>query len=318
MFEFTSPQTLDDAFALWTDQSRWFAGGTDLLPEMRLGLARFARLVNLKQIAELRGITQTSAGVRIGALTTLTELAESKIIRDHYGALAEACDFSASPQLRNVATIGGNLVQDSRCAYYRGDFNCWLKGGKTCFMRDGESREAAVIGYGDCVHVHPSDPANALVALDAKISLRGPNGMREVAVEEFLKAPAGGDRRMTVSQPNEIITSYQLPRRGDAASAYLKEMDRAVWTFALASAAICLDMHAGQVSGARIVIGGVAPIPWREPRGEEILVGEEISEKVAARAAEACLRDAKALAHNSYKVKLARILVKRAILSCKR
>src|SRR5512140_1717199 len=134
MFEFTSPQTLDDALQLWNDKARWFAGGTDLVPEMRLGLAQFARLVNLKQIAELRGITPTNDGVHIGALTTLTELAESKIIRDHYTVLAEACDFSATPQLRNVATIGGNLVQDSRCSYFRGDFSCWLKGGKTCFM----------------------------------------------------------------------------------------------------------------------------------------------------------------------------------------
>lgn len=318
MFEFTSPQTLDEAFQLWHDKARWFAGGTDLIPEMRLGLAQFARLVNLKQISELRGITQTSEGVRIGALTTLTEIAESQIIRDHYAALAEACDFSASPQLRNVATIGGNLVQDSRCPYYRGDFNCWLKGGKTCFMREGESREAAVIGYGDCVHVHPSDPANALVALETKVNVHGPNGIREIDAGEFLNAPSAGGKRMTGLKPDEIITSYQLPRFENAHSAYLKEMDRATWTFALASATVRLELRENtrRVARARVVLGGVAPVPWREHRAEELLVGETISEKVAARAAEECLRDAQPFAHNAYKVRLARTLVKRAILRC--
>jgi len=315
MFEFISPQTLDDALQLYHDQARWFAGGTDLIPEMRLGLAHFARLVNLKQIREMQGIEGNDGTVRIGALATLTEIAESKIIRDHYTALAEACDFSASPQLRNVATIGGNAVQDSRCAYYRGDFNCWLKGGKTCFMRDGENREAAVVGYGDCVHVHPSDPANALVALDATISVRGPNGVREIVAADFFRAPTADNKRMNVLHPNEIITAYQLPRLQNSRSAYLKEMDRATWTFALASAAVRLDVRDGKISGARVVIGGVAPVPWRENRAEEILVGEKISEKVAARAAEECLRDAKPLAHNAYKLRLARTMVKRAIIA---
>lgn len=286
------------------------------MPEMRLGLAQFTRLVNLKQIAQLRGISQTSYGVRIGALTTLTELAESKIIRDHYTALAEACNFSASPQLRNVATIGGNAAQDSRCPYYRGDFKCWLKGAKTCFMRDGESREAAVVGYGDCVHVHPSDPANALIVLDATISVRGPNGVRKIAAVDFFRAPTADNRRMNVLEQNEIIINYQLPRFQNVRSAYLKEMDRAIWTFALASAAVRLDMRDGKISGARVVIGGVANVPWRENRAEEILIGEKISEKVAACAADECLRDAKPLAHNAYKVRLARTLVKRAILKC--
>ncbi len=314
MFEFTSPKTLDDALELWNDRARWFAGGTDLVPEMKLGLATFARLVNLKQVAEMRGIQETSDGLRIGALTTLTEIAESKIVREQYRALGEACDVSASPQLRNVATIGGNLNQDSRCAYYRGAFHCWLKGGAKCFMRDGENREAALIGYDDCVHVYPSDPANALVALDAIISVRGRNGEREIAVGEFFRSPTDDNKRLNVLQPGEIIFSLSIPNLSVSRSSYLKAMDRATWTFALASAAVRLDLSDGKISGARVVLGGVAPVPWREHHAEEILNGESVSEELAARAAEECLRNAKPLAHNGYKVRLARALVKRAIL----
>ncbi len=314
MFEFTSPKTLDDALELWNDRARWFAGGTDLVPEMKLGLATFARLVNLKQVAEMRGIQETSDGLRIGALTTLTEIAESKIVREQYRALGEACDVSASPQLRNMATIGGNLNQDSRCAYYRGAFHCWLKGGAKCFMRDGESREAALIGYDDCVHVYPSDPANALVALDAIISVRGRNGEREIAVGEFFRSPTDDNKRLNVLQPDEIIFSLSIPNLSVSHSSYLKAMDRATWTFALASAAVRLDLSDGKISGARVVLGGVAPVPWREHHAEEILNGESVSEELAARAAEECLRNAKPLAHNGYKVRLARALVKRAIL----
>ncbi len=314
MFEFTSPKTLDDALELWNDRARWFAGGTDLVPEMKLGLATFARLVNLKQVAEMRGIQETSDGLRIGALTTLTEIAESKIVREQYRALGEACDISASPQLRNVATIGGNLNQDSRCAYYRGAFHCWLKGGARCFMHDGENREAALIGYDDCVHVYPSDPANALVALDAIISVRGRNGEREIAVGEFFRSPTDASKRLNVLQPDEIIFSLSIPNLSVSRSSYLKAMDRATWTFALASAAVRLDLSDGKISGARVVLGGVAPVPWREHHAEEILNGESVSEELAARAAEECLRNAKPLAHNGYKVRLARALVKRAIL----
>ncbi len=314
MFEFTSPETIDDALELGNDRSRWFAGGTDLVPEMKLGLATFARLVNLKQVGEMRGIEATSDGLRIGALTTLTEISENKRIRNGHAALAEACDVSASPQLRNMATIGGNLNQDSRCAYYRGAFHCWLKGGAKCFMREGENREAAVIGYGDCVHVYPSDPANALIALDAKVSVRGKSGSREIATEEFFRAPSDTNKRMNVLQLDEIITNLSIPNLSVSRSAYLKAMDRATFTFALASAAVRLDLIDGKISGARVVLGGVAPVPWRERRAEEILVGEEISEEIAARAASECLRDAKPLEHNSYKIRLARALVKRAIL----
>ena len=313
-FEFTSPSTIDDAMQLWNERAQWYAGGTDLVPEMKMGLATPARLVNLKQISEMRGITRASEGLRIGALSTLTEIAENMFVRERYPALAQACELSASPQLRNVATIGGNLNQDSRCAYFRGAFPCWLKGGTTCYARGGENREAAIVGYGECVHVHPSDPANALVALDAKIIVRGENGMREIAAGEFIKPPTAYNKRLNFLEPNELIVNYQLPLSNNSRSAFLKAMDRATWTFAMASAAVRLEFANGKISDARIVVGGVAPFPWREHEAEGVLRGHSLSEEVAARAAGLCLRDAQPLAHNGYKVRLARALVKRAIM----
>ncbi len=313
-FEFTSPQTLDDALQLYHEKARWFAGGIDLVPEIKTGMAVPARLVNLKQIAELRGIAKTDSDLRIGALTTLTEIAESRVVREKYRALADACEFSASPQLRNVATIGGNLNQDSRCPYYRAGFHCWLKGGATCYMRGGENREAAIIGYHECVHVHPSDPAAALVALDAKIGVRGKNGAREIAAEEFFRAPTSDNRRLNVLPPDEVITHLQIPISVNSRSVYLKAMDRATWTFALASAAVRLAFTDGKISDARVVIGGIAPVPWRARAAETILQSQALDADLAARAAEQAVQDAEPLAHNAYKIRLARALVKRAIV----
>ncbi|MBI4789956.1 MAG: xanthine dehydrogenase family protein subunit M [Chloroflexi bacterium] len=313
-FEFTSPQTLDDALKLWHTDARWFAGGTDLVPELKTELAKPTRLVNVKGIADLYGIAETPSGLRIGALMTLTEIAESVMVRERCRAVAESCAFAATPQLRHVATIGGNLAQDSRCQYYRGAFRCWLKGGDVCYMREGENREAAVGGYHDCVHVHPSDPAVALVALDAKIAVRGRNGTREIAAAEFFHTPASGDRRLNNLQPDELITNLQLPNFQNSRSNFLKTMDRAVWAFALVSAAVRLDLDGAKVRAARIVLGGVAPIPWREERAEKVLIGQEPTEELAARAAAQVLQSAEPLAHNAYKLRLARALVKRGIL----
>ena len=184
-FEYAFPETVGEAIAANETNARWLAGGTDLIPELKNELVAPARLVNLKKIPELRGMIENAQGLRIGALTTLSDIAENAIVRTRYRALAQACDLAASPQIRNMATIGGNLCQDSRCAYYRNGFECFLRGGDKCYMRAGENREAAVIGYHDCVHVHPSDPANALVAFDAQVVLRGRAGEHTISLAEF-------------------------------------------------------------------------------------------------------------------------------------
>jgi xanthine dehydrogenase YagS FAD-binding subunit len=253
-------------------------------------------------------------GIDIGALATLAEIAEHKTIREDYRVLAQACELSASPQIRNVATIGGNLCQDSRCPYYRSGFTCYLRGGETCFMRDGENREAAVVGYYDCVHAHPSDPANALLALDASIFVQGRGGTRIIPVSEFFRSPRGEDRRMNVLERDELITRIHLPRVSlNTRSIYEKGMDRAAWTFALASAAVRLTMDGERITDVRVVLGGVAPTPQREFRVEKTLHGQELSESLAMDAARAVLLDAQPLSKNKFKVRAARGLVKRAL-----
>ncbi len=316
-FEFTSPSTIEEGIALYDEQegAQWFAGGTDLVPEINTALAAPTRLVNLKNLTELRGIGSVDDGVRIGALATLGELTTNAQIRTEYRALAQACELSASPQIRNVATIGGNLCQDSRCPYYRGDFYCYLKGGEKCFMRDGENRGAAVTGYHDCVHVHPSDPANAFVAFDAQMQLRGAKGTRTIAAAEFFHAPQENDRCMNILDKGEFIQSLQLPRAGqNTRSVYLKAMDRATWTFALSSVAVRLEMNGTRIADARVVLGAVAPVPWREFRVENTLRGAELTETLATNAAWLALQGAKPLEHNQYKLRLTRALVKKALL----
>jgi xanthine dehydrogenase YagS FAD-binding subunit len=314
-FEFTSPSTIEEALELHSDGARWFAGGTDIIPEFKAGLAAPTRLVNLKRLPELRGIRFAEDGLHLGALATLTDIAENPRVRSEYAALAQACELAASPQIRNAGTIGGNLCQDSRCPYYRGEFHCYLKGGEICYMHQGENRSAAVVGYHDCVHVHPSDPANALVAFDAEILARGHAGDRIIRAEHFFHAPQGHARRMHVLEQGEFIREILVPRPSPSArSVYLKAMDRATWTFALASAAVRLDLDGAQVREARVVIGGVAPLPWREVRVEALLRGARLDEELAAKAAAEALREAEPLAHNAYKVRLARALVKRALV----
>lgn len=316
-FEYAFPESALEALDANENNARWLAGGTDLIPGMKLGLAAPARLVSLKRVHELRGIVATERGVTIGALATLAEIAENETIRTRYRALAQACELSASPQIRNMGTIGGNLCQDSRCAYYRNGFKCFLRGGSECFMREGENREAAVIGYHDCVHVHPSDPANALVAFDALIVIRGRAGERTIPIGEFFRAPDSTDARMNVLEMGDMITAILLPHVPDNThSMYVKAMDRAAWAFALASAAVRVELTDGKISNARVVLGGVAPIPWRELRIETALSGLAIDSESATQESNSVLEKAQPLAHNAYKLRLARAMVKRALRGC--
>lgn len=316
-FELVFAENLQEAIDASEKGARWFAGGTDLIPEMKMGFVSPTRLINLKRVDELRGIHNTNDGVRIGALATLTEIAESRIVRERYRALAQACDLSASPQIRNMGTIAGNLNQDSRCPYFRNRFPCYLHGGKKCFMRDGENREGAVIGYRDCVHVHPSDPANALVVFDAQIVLRGGDGERVLAAQDFFRAPDAQDTRMNVLREGEMIAAILLPTfKENTRSAYVKAMDRAVWTFALASAAVKVEIRKSRLANARVVFGGVAPIPYCDLRVDKTLSENEWNEELVTQGRFEVLEDAEPLAHNAYKIRLARGLVKRALQEC--
>jgi xanthine dehydrogenase YagS FAD-binding subunit len=316
-FDLVLPENIEEALEQKRDTDRWFAGGTDLLPELKTEVARPARLVNLKQIQGLDHVEATADGIQIGGLTTLAALAEDERIRAHYRALAQACDVSASPQIRSAATLAGNLNQDSRCAYWRNGFPCYLHGGDRCHAREGEHREAAVTGYADCVHVHPSDPANGLVVFQAEILTRGRAGERRIPAESFFSAPTAQDPRMNVLEPDEVIMSIALPGvSSNTRSAYVKAMDRASWAFALASAAVQVEIEQGLVKSARVVLGGVAPVPWRERQVESLLTGERWDESVIIRASRGALADARPLPQTGYKVRLARAMIRRALKEC--
>jgi xanthine dehydrogenase YagS FAD-binding subunit len=319
-FEYTSAPTLDaalDILSLTNDGAiRPLAGGTDLLTLMKADIVTPDHLVDIKRASGLTsGIEEMSNGVRIGALTSLTELETHPLIRERYTALSEAAAIAATPQLRNMATIGGNMLQRPRCWYYRNPlFHCWLKGGDTCHARDGQNRQHAIVGDSPCVATHPSDPATALLALDASLTIRGSSGERQISLADFFTLPTDDHRVETSLQPGELILSIDLPATS-ARSTFVKAMDRKAWAFALVSVAVSVAVADGKFTDARVVLGGVAPIPWRAEAAEQALIGSTPDAATFDCAAEAALADAQPLEHNGYKVPLAKSLIRRALNS---
>jgi xanthine dehydrogenase YagS FAD-binding subunit len=317
-FEYTSAPSLDAALeilSLTNDGAiRPLAGGTDLLTLMKADIVTPDQLVDIKRASGLTsGIEETPDGVTIGALTSLSELETHPLIRERYTALSEAAAIAATPQLRNMATIGGNLLQRPRCWYYRNPlFNCWLKGGDTCHAREGQNRLHAIFDVSPCVATHPSDPANALLALDASLTIRGTSGERTVAIADFFTPPSDDHRVETSLQPGELILSIHLPV-ATARSTFLKAMDRKAWAFALVSVAASMNVQDGKITEARIVLGGVAPVPMRVEAAEHALIGSPPDAAAIDRAVEAALTDTQPLEHNEYKVPLAKSLVQQAI-----
>src|SRR5579883_430720 len=287
---------------------RILAGGTDLLGCLRNQVLQANRLVSLNGLSALKGIRQgPGGGLRLGALTTLTEIAEHRQILDSYSVLAQAAASVGSPQLRNQGTLGGNLCQRPRCWYFRGDFKCRRKGGDTCFAEGGDSQLHCIFGGASCYMVHPSDTAPALVALDAKVSITGRRGTRLVPLSSFFVLPADSLVKETVLQPGEIVTEILLdPPQPGARSAYRKVSERGAFDFALAGAAIVVAMAEGKVRTARVVLSGVAPVPWRSTDAEKTIIGKPLDAAVAVAAAAAAVKGASPLADNGYKVPLVR------------
>jgi xanthine dehydrogenase YagS FAD-binding subunit len=321
-FDFARPGSVAEAVALLdqpngTDRTRsaLLAGGTDLLTLMKADLYAPERLIDIKRLAELDNrIEEEPSGLTIGALTTLAQLEEDPRVRARYPALAQAAALAATPQLRHMATIGGNLLQRPRCWYFRNPrIPCWLKGGDDCPARVGQNQLHALFDVSPCVAVHPSDPATALVALDGSVRLRGTAGVRELSVAELFASPTDERRTETVIQSDELIVSLSIPTRPGAHSTFLKAMDRKVWAFALASVAAAIEMDGDRIMVARIVLGGVAPVPWRSTSAENILTEAMVSDEVITRAAEVALDGAQPLAHTGYKIPLAQALVRRAL-----
>jgi len=319
-FDYTSAGSVDEVIGLLgTDGDgtiRPLAGGTDLLTLMKADIATPDRLVDIKRATGLDdGIEETDDGLVIGALATLAAIETNPLVIERYPALAESAAIAATPQLRNMATLGGNLLQRPRCWYFRNaTIPCWLKGGETCPARDGENRLHALFGDGPCVAVHPSDPATALLALDASVRLRGTEGERAVPLADFFALPTDDHRVETTIHSDEVLLAMRIPAPvAGARSTYLKAMDRKVWAFALVSVAAAIRVEGGQIADARIVLGGVAPIPWRCQNAECALIGSAPDAALFDRAADAALDDAAPLQHNAYKIPLARTLVHRAI-----
>lgn len=311
-FRYVRAGSLDQAIEHARRGARVHAGGTDLLGCLGDGVFTADTVVSLSGLAELHGIAETAdGGLRLGALTTVAEVAESPLVGARYPGLAQAAAEVASPQLRNQGTLGGNLCQKPRCWYYRGDFPCLRKGGDTCYAVGGDNRFHAIHGGELCHIVHPSDTAPALVALGARVHLAGPAGGRWVEVESFHVPPAEDPTRETVMEEGEILTEVRLPPpAAGLRSSYRKVRARRAWDFALAGVALALAFDDGEVvRQARVVLSGAAPVPWRSRPAEEAITGRRIDPATAARAGEAAVAGAEPMSHNGYKVPLFRRLV---------
>ena len=333
-FEWASPQTLAQALRTRTSTvaARMVgpgvepqtggailkAGGIDLLGLMKDGLLSPARVVNLRAIPELgRVVEQPDGTLRVGANVTLAHLAGHPVVRSRYRALADAVGGSASPQLRQMATIGGNLLQRPRCWYFRAaQFHCARKGGATCFALAGENRYHAIFGQQGCAMVHPSTAATALVALGAKVELASAGNQRDVALETFFVPPSKDVRRENDLRDGEIVTAIVLPATGPRVRSVHRrqgELDSFDWP--LADVAVVLDLDtSGACRSASVVLGAAAPIPHRVRAAESVLVGARLSEDTARRAARAAMIGAAPLAGNAYKVPVFEALVRRAII----
>ncbi|OFW39781.1 MAG: hypothetical protein A3J28_09010 [Acidobacteria bacterium RIFCSPLOWO2_12_FULL_60_22] len=291
------------------------AGGSDLLGEMKDHIVMPELVVNLRTIPGLDKIEQKGNVVSIGAMATISDLAENPLVRSNFPVLAEAASVIASHQIRNVGTVGGNLCQRPRCWYYRGPFQCLRKGGSVCYAIAGENRYHAILGGGPSFIVHPSDLAPALMALEAKARIVGPSGERTVPLEQFFVLPTVNTQRENVLKPGEILTEIQAPMPAPGTrSTYWKQMERDAWDFALVSAAVVVRQQGGKIEHARVVLGGVAPIPWRSKEAEAALVGKSLDQASAALAAEKAMEPAKPLRDNAYKVDLSRAVIKGALL----
>ncbi len=316
-FAYVRAASVADAARLLGKGGAALAGGTDLLGLMKGGIAEPARLVDLSRIDGLRGWTrERGAGLRIGALTPLVELEESDALARHLPIVREALADAATLQLRAMGTLGGNLLQRNRCWYFRDQaVPCWLKGGTRCFAVDGENVHHAVVGTdGGCNRVSPSDLAPALIAHDARVSLTSARGTRTIPLAELFTDPALHRREEHTIRPGEIVTHVVIPdtalqRRGT----YVKAMDRKAWSFALVSVAAAARVRDGKLRDSRIVLGGVAPVPWRVEAAEREIDGKPYSDAIAARAADVLLADAHPLKDNGYKIPLAKELVRRAL-----
>ncbi|MFN0120088.1 MAG: FAD binding domain-containing protein [Blastocatellia bacterium] len=318
-FEYASPTTVQQAVALLG--SEWgtaeaLAGGTDLLALMKDLIVTPKRLVSLKDIRELRGMQMSGSGLRLGALTSLEEILDSAQVKQNYPAIWQAVAGITSPQIRNMGTVGGDLCQRPRCWYFRAGYGLLAKGDNgQDLVTSGDNRYHAILGNnGPAMFVSASSLGPALIALMAKVKVYGPKGAREIDARDFFRTPATAAERENALAPNEIVTDVMIPAAGGVKSGTYEVRQKEALDWPLAAASVALKLNGKTVQSARVVLGHVAPTPWHSPEAEAALAGKTISEEVAEAAAAAAVARAKALSRNAYKIQLAKVAVKRAIL----
>jgi xanthine dehydrogenase YagS FAD-binding subunit len=320
-FDLFQPASIDDALALKRryGKTSWaLAGGLDSLDWFKDRIKRPEVVIDLSAVESMRGIRETddADGVEIGAMTTLTEVAEHAGILARFGLLADSASKVATPQIRNQGTIGGNVTQDTRCWYYRGGWPCYRAGGNICYADTPTAinREHALFESNRCVAVNPSDTAPALVALDAKFVIRGGGGEKVVAAEDYFITPATDITRMTILEPGELLTSIRIPGTWAGARFYFEKVrDRQAWDFPLVNIASAMKVSGNTIEDIRLVVNAVGPRPLRLTDVERQLKGQSVTEEVGQAAGELALLGARPLQHNAYKIPLIRNLVKRAI-----
>ena len=324
-FELYDAATVEEAVGLLEQHgptSKVVAGGSDLVTGIMKdwvhgpGMLYPEVLIDITTIPELHGISVNGGGLKIGAATTLTDIIESEEVKSGWPLLSDAAFTVASPLIRNFGTLGGNINQRPRCWFLRGeDFPCYKKGGDFCFAVTGDNTYNAIIGGELCYIVHPSDTATALLALNGKATIAGLSGVREVAFDDYFIGPRQDVLRENILQPNELMVDVQVPTpAANTKMAWLKLKDRQVYDFALTSVAVVATIEGGVWQDGRIVLGGVAPVPWRAEVVEKALAGKDV--KSAAKSAAALIRnEARPLSNNAYKVDIAIGLTERAVMS---
>jgi xanthine dehydrogenase YagS FAD-binding subunit len=290
-------------------------GGTDLLQQIKDGTNQTEVIINLRTVREARAVLVSPTETLIGGLITLTELAGHAALSAPWAVLREAAASVGTPQIRNVATLAGNVMQRPWCWYYRNGFNCFKAGGTQCFSVNGENQQHAIFGGGPSFIVHPSDLAPALVALHATFEVTGPGGQRRISAADFFVLPSQNPARENALVATELLTGVRIPTpAADVVSTYLKITDRAAWTHAEVSVAVVLHVDSDRIRTAGVVLGGVAPVPWRLTEVEHFLSGTSLSAAVAGQAGALAIANAQPLAKNGHKVLMTSAAVERALL----
>ncbi|MGH9734492.1 MAG: FAD binding domain-containing protein [Candidatus Acidiferrales bacterium] len=321
-FAYASPSSLNEAVGLLDAQwgrTAILAGGTDLLSLIKDDGDDSMRLVNIKKIAELSRIREENGGYQIGALVTFDQLLTHSAVPKRFPALAMAAEGVSSPQMRNMGSVGGDLLQRPRCWYYRGGYGLLAMNNGKSLVPGGDNRYHAIFGNdGPAYFVSPSSLAPALVALGAKATLHGAAGRREIPVEELFVIPKADGQREHSIRPNEILTEIAVPAGAEQwRNATYEVREKMALDWPLATASVALKMDGGTIRESRVVLGHVAPTPWRSRAAEQALEGKSLDESTAAAAGEAATQGAKPLSDNGYKVQLVRVAVKRALLQAK-